>query len=241
MKECFKTKHNVSGIMYACTGDGFMTKNWRTTKYEPPEILSDLEKELMRTLGVDSKAIMKPDVFYQPLAPLKICSCRYKGGVQSHISDAYFKPWQNHELYTWQIKAFQDYLKKGNIYIHGTKGGGKSWLAQYICRKPISKNLEIFNDKKFREHLVKLSREGEPFNPNNKLIVLEDIDKCSSSDFFNDEFFSLVNQMDMQKCNIIMTSNFPIDELCDKFTTNDKTKEALIKRMFSNMVEVEVK
>ena len=245
---CFKTKHKIDGKVWACTGDGFISGKWITEHYQPPTELTRLESELLGAFGIDKENVQGEDIFHRPTSPFRVCPCKTKELSDKldiegeHRADEHFGKWMGYNLEPKQVKIFDDYIRNGNLFLHGETGKGKSVLAHFIARKPISRDAEIYVAAEFRKHLQSVELGKIEWTPEGKLIIIDDADKeKKGSEFYERELWHLIDLVDKGKSNIIITSNLNLDDFCEKFSDSKTSKSTMQRRIETACVVAEIK
>lgn len=113
-----------------------------------------------------------------------------------------------------------------SLYISGSVGAGKSFLASCLAHDLIRRSIPIlwasmgnilsqlksaYSQKQDAEEILKIYKKAN-------ILVIDDFGKERPSEWTNEQLFALVNYRYERKKPIIITSNYDLDKIADRLT-----------------------
>lgn len=246
--DCTGTRKEIAGKFYDCLGNGYVATKTEIREFDPSQ---EMNNEIFSTLcrvvrkdkepGVVIEEMKKrgPVRWEHPIAFAR-CPCLQEQDDSKRHSwlKQKFGVVKEHELTLAQLTAFQNYKAKRSVYIWGQGSTGKSFLAWYIAKEYSGQKIEVFVGKEYGDMVREAAVSGKRHFAQG-LLVLDDADKDTPSDFLEKELWHVVDLAYKNKLSIVMTSNKPPSGFAEKFAAS--SADTMERRIHSAMEVVELK
>ena len=132
------------------------------------------------------------------------------------------------------VNNFDKHFKYRGLYIYGTVGTGKTYLASMIANEmairgkkvlliPFNEAVLMYNNPE--DETLKILITSRYFD----LIILDDFGTSRETDFQIEQIYNLVNGINQAHCSVSVTTNIPRSDLA-------KTSDMRIKRIYDRII-----